>query len=101
MHLPTNNCEMLLATDATTVPMAKTPRAANRTDLRPIICENEAHVGLFVSGELAITSSGGLYWRCCSRDISQERKSQEELLSRQPRIGRKVLPGYVLKDGGA
>jgi hypothetical protein len=78
MHLPANNCAILSATDATMVPIAKISRAANRTDFRPIICENEAQVGLSVSGELAITSSGRNLELLLLRHVSRENRVEGE-----------------------
>jgi hypothetical protein len=45
IDLPTRRVAILSATEARIVPMIKSNSAKRRTDLRSMICENEAHVG--------------------------------------------------------
>jgi hypothetical protein len=45
MLLPTSKIEILLAAEARMVPIKKIISAVRSTDLRPIICEKDAHDG--------------------------------------------------------
>jgi hypothetical protein len=59
-----------------TVVMIPRPKPATRRPTRnwPRVVVLLCMIALFVSGELAITSSGGI-WSCCSRDMFREQTS--------------------------